>query len=305
MRVAWAVAAVVWMTPCASVLADPPPVEAIGGVSLPALPVAVARSAADAAAAVRGQHEEPEAAVATETETNLTVTVAPGATELVRIARNYLNHLQTPFDDPKLLSANAIEVKKEGSSLYVATSSEQPVGVHIRSNDPTDLRNISLTLIPARIPPRTITLKWPDTLNGVAMAISNPRAKKWEEAAPYEQTLLELVEIVARGEIPDGYALSENPDAIPCALPGVEFVNGQRLTGSHFSVFVLRATNVGESPIELMNHAGCNFAGIALVAPWPSAYLDPQVSTELFVAVVNERFEPRVREHLRPSLLTR
>lgn len=305
MKVACAVLAFLGLMPWASVLADPPPVEAIGGVSLPGVPASVAKSAADAAAAVRSQHEEPEAAVATETETNLTVTVAPGATELVRIARNYLNHVVTPFEDPKLLSANAIEVKKEGSSLYIATASEQPVGIHIRSNDPSDVRNISLTLIPARIPPRTITLKWPETVSGTAMAISNPRAKRWEEAAPYEQTLLELVEIVARGEIPDGYALSENPDAIPCALPGVEFLNGQRLTGSHFSVFVLRVTNVGDSPIELMNHAGCNFSGVALVAPWPHAYLEPQVSTELLVAVVNERFEPRAREQLRPSLLMR
>jgi hypothetical protein len=41
-----------------------------------------------------------------------------------------------------------------------------------------------------------------------------------------------------------------------------------------------------------------------LVAPWPSAYLESQASTELYVAVANETFEPHGFARVRPSLLS-
>lgn len=281
-----------------------PPVETVGGVSLPAVPSTIATTAAEAAAgATQTIQQSEEAASSIEADTNITLNVQPGTTELVRIARSYLNRIITPFDDPKLLTANPVEVRKEGSSIYLTTASERPVGVHILPNDPEDTRSISLTLIPARIPPKTIQLKWGGDAHTVGVPASSARAKRWEQSSTYEEKLLELVEIVARGEVPDGYSLSPAQDAPPCSLPDVTFFAGQRLTGSRFSVFVLRATNIGQATIELLSHAGCNARGVALVAPWPQAYLAPGMSTEVYVAVVNDTFEPQQRGQLRPSLL--
>lgn len=283
-----------------------PPVESVGGVSLPAVPGTVAAAAVEAGANARqGLEESTESPANLAADTNITLEVVPGTTELVRIARNYLNRIITPFEDPKLLTVNPVEVRKEGASIYLTTASEKPVGVHILPNDPEDTRSISLTLIPARIPPKTIQLKWSEHAKAVAAPVSSARAKRWEQSSSYEEKLLELVEVVARGEVPEGYSLAPAQEAVPCALPGVTFFAGQRLTGSRFSVFVLRATNAGRSTIEILSHAGCNAPGVALVAPWPQAYLDPGASTEVYVAVVNDAFEPMPRGQLRPSLLER
>ncbi len=294
------------MATAPAVLADPPPVEAVGGVSLPGVPQSVARAAVEAGAAARESVADTNDTSISDAsmETNVTLTVTPGTTELVRIARNYLNRIITPFEDPKLLTVNPVEVQKEGASLYVTTSSEKPVGVHILSNDPNDTRSISLTLIPSRIPPKTINLTWPEGAPGAVLPTSSAKARRWEESAPYEERLFELVQMIARGEVPEGYSLSQATEPVPCVLPEVKFFTGQRLTGSHFSVLVLRATNVGQSTIEILRHAGCDIPGVALVAPWPLAYLEPKASTELYVAVINEAFEPRAREQLRPSLLS-
>jgi conjugal transfer pilus assembly protein TraK len=245
----------------------------------------------------------PSAAPET-TESNVSITVTPGASEIVRVAAGYLNRIVTPFENPKLLSVNQLEVQKEGSSLYIAASSERPVGVHVLSNDPEDSRSISLTLVPARIPPRTVTLKWPDSPADASGAASSAKAKRWEEAAPYEEALLQLVQVVARGKIPEGYALAERTQPLPCALAGVKFTTGQRMSGSHFSVFVLRATNTSRSTIEISRNGGCEFPGVVVVAPWPLAYLEPGASTELYVGVANAVFEPHVADRVRPSLLT-
>lgn len=281
-----------------------PAVESVGGVSFPAVPGGVASAAVEAGEGARQKAEETaEAAANLAADSNITLAVRPGTTELVRIARNYLNRIITPFDDPKLLTVNPVEVRKEGSSIYITTASERPVGIHILPNDPDDTRSISLTLIPARIPPKTIRLTWDEKTFVTARPASDARAKRWEQSSAYVEKLLELAEIVARRQVPDGYSLSVVPEGLPCTLPGVEFFTGQRLTGSRFSLFVLRATNVGRSTIEIRSHAGCDFPGVALVAAWPQAYLEPADSTELYVAVVNEAFEPQPRGQVRPSLL--
>lgn len=283
-----------------------PAVESVGGVSLPAVPGVVASAAVDAGESARQKVEETlESTANLAADSNVTLAVRPGTTELVRIARNYLNRIVTPFDDPKLLTVNPVEVRKEGSSIYITTASERPVGIHILPNDPDDTRSISLTLIPARIPPKTIQLTWDEQTSLATRPASDARAKRWEQSSAYVEKLLELVEIVARGQVPDGYSLSAAPGELPCTLPGVEFFVGQRLTGSRFSLFVLRATNVGGATIEIRSHAGCDFPGVALVAAWPQAYLEPNHSTELYVAVVNEAFEPQPRGQVRPSLLER
>jgi conjugal transfer pilus assembly protein TraK len=276
-------------------------------VSLPGVPPEVGKAATAAGNAARESLPPPADDVSVAPggrDSNVTLTVKAGTTDLVRIARGYLNRIITPFESPKLLSVNPVEVQTEGSSLYLATSSDRPVGIHILSNDPADTRSISLTLIPAKIPPKTVTLLWPEGEAGGPLPISNGKAQRWEESAPYEEKLYELVQLVARGQIPDGYALSPTPQTLPCTLPDVQYFTGQQLVGSHFSVFVLRATNNSHSTLEILSHGGCNFPGVALVAPWPRAYLEPGASTEVYVAVVNATFQPRERPQLRPSLLS-
>jgi conjugal transfer pilus assembly protein TraK len=290
---------------CSLAQAQSFPVQSVGGVSLPGVPPSITREAARAGSASRDDSPPMRSAPgsADDGDDRVSITVTPGATEMVRVATGYLNRIITPFENPKLLSANALEVQKEGSSLYVAGPADRPAGVYILSNDPEDTRGISLTLIPAKIPPRTLTLKWPDGASVGAVSGSSERAKRWEESASYEETLLELVEAVARGEIPEGYSLSSTTLGPTCVQPGITYAQGQRLTGSHFSAFVLRATNISHSVIELAETAGCNVAGVVLVAPWPNARLESGASTELYVVVRNDVFDPPPASRVRQSLL--
>ena len=276
-------------------LADGPPVEEVGGVSLPGVGASVLAEEEQASA----QPVFSNASI----QTPVNIVVRPGVTELVPIARNYLNRIDTPFESPKLVTVNPIEFQKEGSAIFLTTSSEKPVGVHIVSNDPEDTRSISLALVARAIPPQTITLSWANQTSAGLVPAMRVKAQRWEEATPYEETLYRLAEHVARGEIPEGYSLAEAVEPLPCQLPGVEFYTGQRLTGAHFSVFVLRATNTSRSNLEILAHAGCNVPGVRLVAPWPRAHLAPGESTELFVAVTNETYEPPEASNYRPSLL--
>ena len=277
---------------------QPLPVESIGGVALPGVPVEVS-DPPPAGAGLTSSGVD----TSLYTDTRLTITVQEGTTEVINISSGYLNRIVTPFEDPKLVTVNTIQFRKEGSSLFLSAGGEVPVGVHIMSNDPADQRSISLALVPRPIPPRTIELRWPgQTADPVAARINSRRAARWEESQPYVDGIVELFAIIARGEVPPGYSLARATDGLTCEIPGVSIEIGQRLTGGHVSVYVMRATNRSDVGVEILQHAGCYSSRVLAVAPWPNAYLAPLESTELLVAVSNA---PEVEpvDNLRPSLL--
>ena len=280
---------------------DTSAVPSVGGVSLPGVAPTAPRPSVKLEDTPHGNSGIDTATAESSTESDRPIIVKPGSTELLRIARGYLNRIVTPFPDPKVLSVNNLEVKTEGTALFLATNAEQPIGVYILPQDPNDSRSISLTLIPSRIPPRTIELKWPAN---TPTPLSAAAVQRWEEADPYEDKLLDLAERLARGEVPEGYGLTDMTGSVPCALPEVRFEAGQQLTGSHFTAYVARATNQGHSEIQLEGNVGCNPPGLALVAPWPQALLKPNASTEVYVVVVNDQEGSSSRTQLRPSLLS-
>ncbi|MGI9295063.1 MAG: hypothetical protein ACR2PS_13870, partial [Pseudomonadales bacterium] len=147
-------------------LAEIPPVETVDGVALPGVSTKVTdrrTKSSGKAAKSKSAKAKPVTPIdkALYTDTRIGLLVEPGTTEVVPMARNYMNRIITPFENPKLITANDIVFKKEGSSVFVTTQSEAPVGIHILSNDASDTRSISLALVPKAIPPRTIHLKWP------------------------------------------------------------------------------------------------------------------------------------------------
>jgi len=280
------------------------PIEEVGGVELPSMTPSEARAAVSAVAEPEPPAAMRSAGSQSEKEAEATILqVEDGTTEIVRIAKGYLNRIVTPFDAPKVLTVNAVEVQREGQAIFVATSSSQPVGIHILAEDASDPRSVSLTLIPAQIPPRSISLQWSDGVSTRSSASDRSRAQRWEQAAPYEERLLDIVSRVARGEVPDGYTLSEEPDALPCDFAPVQFSTGQRLMGAHLSVYILRATNSGTASVELTGHAGCDVPGVALVAPWPVSRLEPGAATELYVVTSDATARNSLIRTRRPSLV--
>lgn len=290
-----------WLTGAAQELPietvdGPLPIDTVGGVALPGVPPSVSDP---------GGPGVTSAGLDTSlyTDTRVTITVQEGTTEVINISRGYLNRIVTPFENPKLVTVNTIQFQKEGSAIFLSANGEAPVGVHIMSNDPIDTRSISLALVPRPIPPRTIVLRWPNQVADPAVArITAQRAARWEEAQPYVDGIVEMFGMVARGRVPPGYALANTTDGLTCEIPGLSIGVGQRLTGSHFSVYVLRVSNPGPSGVEILQHAGCVSSRVLAVAPWPNAFLAPGESTELYVAVSNApEAEPAGTQ--RPSLL--
>ena len=276
------------------------PIDDVGGVLLPGVPPGISDPAGPG-----GVGLTPEGVDASlYTDTRITITVQEGTTELIYISRGYLNRIVTPFEDPKLVTVNTLQFRKEGSSVFLSASGEAPVGVHILSNDPLDTRSISLALVPRPIPPRTIELRWPtQTMDPVVARITAARAARWEESQPYVDGVMELFGMLARGEVPPGYALMGANDGVSCEIPGLTLDVGQQLLGSHFTVYVFLASNPGPEGVEILQHAGCMSSRVLAVAPWPRAYLGPGESTELFVAVTNApEIEPV--DNPRPSLLS-
>lgn len=277
----------------------PLPVESIGGVELPGVPVGVS----DPPPGPLPSLSPGGVDTTLYTDTRLTITVQEGTTEVINISRGYLNRIMTPFENPKLVTVNAIQFQKEGSSIFLSAGGEAPVGVHIMSNDPADRRSISLALVPRPIPPRTIELRWPgQTADPAVSGSASRRAERWEESQPYVDGIVETFAIIARGEVPPGYSLAQAADGLTCRIPGLSIEIGQRLTGGHVSVYVMRATNLADVGVEILQHAGCYSSRVLAVAPWPNAYLAPAQSTELYVAVSNAP-DPAPVDNPRPSLL--
>ncbi len=150
----------------------------------------------------------------------------PGVTYSVTIARNALNRITTPFEQPKSLTTENIESNVEGSSVYVATQSETPVSLFIQDSDSQNA--ISLRLVPV------------DAAEPVDIRIEMDRESpqttklpKGENAGhPYVDELKSVMRSLALGKIPQGYNLDETPKyegrTEICSQPHLSFALGER-----------------------------------------------------------------------------
>ena len=86
-----------------------------------------------------------------------TIRVSPGTTAIVEVAIDHLNRLVTPFVSPQVRTVSPATTQVDGSAVYVATASEDPVSLFITEAGDTATA-ISLTLAPRHIPPREVRL---------------------------------------------------------------------------------------------------------------------------------------------------
>lgn len=271
----------------------------LGGVTLPAVPVAVTERA-KRLARTGDPESAPPPADDYFRDTRIELEVKPGVTELVPIARNYLNRIVTPFADPKVVTVNPIKFRKEGASIFITATGDKPVGIYVLSNEADDERSISLALVPKSIPPRTIKLSWSGAASGAP--VMSKKARQWEESSPYVEKLIDLLTLTAKGSIPPGYALSDPKFALSCADTGFAYASGQRLVGTNLSIYVLRATNIS-STTRTIDESLCYQWGVAAVSAWPRVALEPGQATEIYVVLRNDVLEEERFEQRRPSLL--
>jgi conjugal transfer pilus assembly protein TraK len=168
----------------------------------------------------------------------------------------------------------------------------------------SEARALSLTMVPRKVPPREVFLKL-DDLTIAAGYVSNPKAERWERSKPYIETIRTVFRNLALGEVPTGYNISSIPNTIvlpSCNQPGmdVSFSGGQLMTGHSLSVFVGVAENLTSQPQEFIE-ASCGNWDVAAVSTWPLKVLEPGQRTEVYVA--QKQVRDRTSSSKRPSLL--
>jgi len=229
------------------------------------------------------------------------LTIRPGRTEMVQIARNHLNRFVTPFARPEVQSsAQATSTKVEGSVVYVATASPEPIGIFIVDGD-NPANAFSMTLMPRETPPVSMTLRLASY--AASPAPSGAPAGAEDSTSSYVAELRETFRALASGEIPRGFGMrpiagrsAEMPD---CVLPGLQAVPAQEISGGEIVVIVSRLTNVSTAPLEV-NESRCASDRVLAVAAWPHVALLPGQSTELYIAI--RRAAPPAANS-RPSVL--
>lgn len=233
---------------------------------------------------------------------NSVLTMRPGVNQVIPVAIGHPNRIVTPFSTPEVVSTTLTGMSADGQCgevcikenvVYIATDKDHPVTMFVTEKD-TEAQALSVTMVPRRIPPREVFLKFDDeTLFNSSIAYGSAKAEAWEKSQPYLETIRSVFRSLALGTIPQGYKIGKTPKAasLPvCDHPALEvnFAKGQYMTGHSINVFVGVATNISEQPLEF-KESWCGNWDVAAAAVWPRNLLQPGDKTEVFVAIKQNR----------------
>ena len=245
----------------------------------------------------------------------LVINPVPGVTELLVISRQHLNRIRTNFKEPIVTTIDDVEFKISDSTIYVSTTSTQPIALFI-SDGGAEETTIGMSLLPkTNVPPQQVYLNTtlakhrPDPEpESVKIEGDKKQAHKYEIKDPYTKVIMSLLKKVADGEIPNGYSLVETRDDEReplCRQPGMHYQfksPGQQVVGDSFTVAIGVATNIADYAIEAIEEY-CVGGQTAAVAFWPDVLLNPGASTEVYVVVKNWIVEQQYEHRERPNLL--
>jgi len=268
---------------------------------IPEVPASVMRSDASAG---NGEaiHDEPM------------ITVKQGNNYIVPIAIAHPNRIVTPFSNPEVISTSLTGMKADGSCseicikdnvVYVATNKQVPVTMFVNERG-NESASISLTLVPKKIPPREIALRFENQNQFLAKQTGSKEAEAWEQDQPYVETLKKLLRSIALNEIPSGYTVhplgKDTADTPICRSEYVKttFTNGQLLKGHALNVYIGVVTNHTGSAVEI-NEQMCGSWDVVAVAAFPNVVLEPGQKTEIYV-VKRVHHEEKIK-NFRPSLV--
>lgn len=230
------------------------------------------------------------------------LTLKPGRNEMVQIARNHLNRFVTPFARPAVKSTSSTTTTKvEGSIVYLATASLDPVGIFIVDEE-NPVNAISLTVMPRDVPAVSMNLRL-DEYAAAPMMASAGRRQATEEADDFASMLRETFRTIALGEVPAGFGMKRvagyNSNMPECVLPGLRTAPAQEIANGAIIVIVSKLTNITRIP-QSVDESKCASDRVLAVAAWPHVELMPGQSTELYIAV---RREMPQSSSARPSVL--
>lgn len=234
-----------------------------------------------------------------------TIEVEEGRNELITIALGHINRIEVPFENPKIVTTSTASIQVDGRVIYVSTRAKIPVTMFVTPPD-AEHPSISLSLIPKRIPPRSVVLKFSDASKVPLLPASMDKAEKWEQQ-PYIDLIKKSFRALAKNRVPDGYSLSRVSEgmAVPdCRQPGLrfDFSNAEIVSGSRLRIYIGVAQNDSSHPVEFKERS-CATWGVAGVAAWPRVFLKPGEKTEVYVAVKSQAWAHRATGKFRKPLV--
>lgn len=243
-----------------------------------------------------------------EEPSSVLLSMTPGENLVIPVAINHPNRILTPFDNAKVFTTRADEVKTEGGVVYVVPAKTGPLTMFITERDGDQTISLSLTLMPSPIPPREVKLLF----NGIAGQHSNiingnkKQARKFERKNSHFERINSVMIALAKQEIPTGYSLrrpDQNDPSIICDLPGTVIKTGQVLEGYSLTAMVSVISNTTNQPIQI-RESSCWQQGVLGVSMWPPVeFLQPGGSAELYV-LFDKTQEVETNKKVRPALLT-
>ncbi|SDX02211.1 TraK domain-containing protein [Thiocapsa roseopersicina] len=235
---------------------------------------------------------------------NLAVT--PGTTVLIEIAIGHLNRIVTPFADPVVHTVSNASTQVDGSVVYVATDTEEPVALYIGDGQGSTLA-LALTLAPRYVPPREVRLTVPGyqgTRTGnapraavepvaVMPMLANASDRDGDGDGPaYVSDLVEQLRALAQGRMPEGFRIAKGSGGakLRCA-EGLKVRTVERAEGPASDLLKARVANTAAQAITL-EHDTCRpdaaTATVAAMAAWPRRVLAPGEETEVFLLLVRD-----------------
>ncbi|MFE8033559.1 TraK domain-containing protein [Thiohalocapsa marina] len=241
---------------------------------------------------------------------NLTVT--PGTTVLIEIAIGHLNRIVTPFADPVVHTVSNASTQVDGSVVYVATDTEEPVALYIGDGQGSTLA-LALTLAPRYVPPREVRLTVPGyqgTRTGnapraavepvaVMPMLANASDRDGDgngngngNGPAYVSDLVEQLRALAQGRMPEGFRIAKGSGGakLRCA-EGLKVRTVERAEGPASDLLKARVANTAAQAITL-EHDTCRpdaaTATVAAMAAWPRRVLAPGEETEVFLLLVRD-----------------
>jgi conjugal transfer pilus assembly protein TraK len=235
---------------------------------------------------------------------NLAVT--PGTTVLIEIAIGHLNRIVTPFADPVVHTVSNASTQVDGSVVYVATDTEEPVALYIGDGQGSTLA-LALTLAPRYVPPREVRLSVPGYHGKVAGNATSTRAPADPVAImpmlanasdrdsdgngpSYVSDLVEQLRALAQGRMPAGFRIAKGSgDAKLRCAAGLKVRSSERAQGPASDLVKARVANTAAHAITLA-HDSCrpDTATVAAMGAWPRRVLAPGEETEVFFVLARD-----------------
>jgi conjugal transfer pilus assembly protein TraK len=231
-----------------------------------------------------------------------TITVSPGRLEMLQLSSQHANRVITPFKDPEYapkLDDSKASISISGSSLYIQPAENERIVMYVREKG-TEQPVLQLGVLGARVIPRQIALEMEYGDDYLPSSSINQGLTDLA-ALPVFQEIREQFTDLAQLNVPDGFTVSNKGEPIGhfCQnRAGVvfDYQSGQTLTGSGYDIFVVRANNNSQSPVQL-DETWCASSRVLAVAFWPEILVEPGEASEVYIAARRPAKPGRAKRH--------